>query len=410
MLNQHYTYFQAHGVGLCHPGQWARIGGSYATDDAIGVGLSPWKTGMSRTLILWDFTDWNPDKREKLPSRNPIYFVVSPIPARGAATFDLRMRVSPDRDWKHLLEPYREHFQKTFGAVQYKADYRWIGTDYMNHSQAAIAPTNPYGFHGGHRRIDTAEGAKQFCDLHLAALKEGNGQGAIMWGMGGDDPRGGMYRPDFDVMPPEVDAQWPTIQQRFKEAGVKLGVCTRPRDMAVRDNWKTDSIIDINPLNEGHRAMIWKRFKTMIDKGCTLFYLDSFGNSYEDVILMKFLREKMGPDVLTFTEHQCDAIFPYSGGYSECTLDASDPAKAYYGVWSGTDNWEIYRWLTPGAQLASRVYQTKGKPPADMESPDHFYLSHHITTLLPAFDNKRAAALKGLQAEFLDEKGQWKQP
>jgi len=410
MLTQHITYFQAHGVGLCHPGQWARIGGSYANDDAIGVGLSPWRTGLNRTLILWDYTDWGPDKREKLPSRNLLYFVVSPIAPRGAQTFDLRMRVSPDRDWKHLLEPYREHFQQTFGAVEYKADFRWIGTDYLNHSQAAVSPTNPYGYHDGHRRIDTADGARQFCDLHIAALKGNGGQGAIMWGQGGDDPRGAMYRPDFDVMPPEVDAQWPTIRQRFTAAGLKLGVCTRPRDMAVRDNWKTDSIIEINPDNAGHRAMIWKRFKTMMDRGCTLFYLDSFGDSYEDVLLMRFLRAKMGPDVLTFCEHQCDAIFPFSGAYSESTLDATDPAKAGYGIWSGADNWEIYRWLTPGAQLASRLYQTKGRPPDNMESPDHYFLSHHVTTLLPAFENKRAAALKGLQAGFLDSNGQWLQP
>jgi hypothetical protein len=410
MLNQHITYFQAHGVGLCHPGPWATIGGSYAADDAIGVGLSPWRTGMNRTLLLWDFTDWNQGKREKLPSRNLIYFVVAPVPPRGAQTFDLRLRVSPDRDWKHLLEPYREHFQKTFGAVRYHADARWIGTDYLNHSVGAISPSNPYGFHGGHRRIDTADGARQFCDLHLGALKDNGGQGVIVWGQGGEEPRGGMYRPDFDVLPPEVEANWPTIAQRFKEAGLKLGVCTRPHDMAVRDTWKSDEIIDIDATNPGHRAMLWKRFKTMMDRGCTLFYLDSFGSSYEDVILMKYLREKMGPDILTFCEHQCDAIFAYSGGYSECTLDAHDPANAYYGVWSGTDNWEIYRWLAPGAQLAARLYQTNGKPPENMESPDHFFLSHHITTLLPAFDDQRAHALKGLEAEFLDAAGQWKQP
>jgi len=410
MLNQHISYFQAHGVGLCHPGHWAKIGGSYATDDAVGVGLSPWKTGMARTLLLWDYTDWNPDKREKLPDRNLIYFVVSTIPPRGAQIFDLKLRASPNREWKHLLEPYREHFQRTFGTVRYNADHRWIGTDYLNHSQAAVSPTNPYGFHGGHRRIDTVEGAKAFCDQHLAALKDNGGQGVIVWGQGGDDPRGGMYRPDFDVLPPEVVANWPAIQQRFKEAGLKLGCCTRPHDMAVRENWKSDAIIDINPENAGHRAMLWKRFKNMMDRGCTLFYLDSFGSAYDDVILMRFLRERMGPDILTFCEHQCDAILPYSGGYSECTLDASDPAKASYRVWSGMENWEIYRWLTPGAQLTSRLYEVKGKPPETLESPDRFFLSHHITTLLPAFDLKRAGALKGLQAEFLDEKGQWKQP
>lgn len=85
MQEQHITYFQAHGTGLCHPSHYSPIGGSYARDDAIGVGLSPWKTGAIRTLLLWDYTDWNPGKRELLPTRRLIYFVASPVPPRGAA-------------------------------------------------------------------------------------------------------------------------------------------------------------------------------------------------------------------------------------------------------------------------------------------------------------------------------------
>ncbi|MDQ2731985.1 MAG: hypothetical protein M3Y56_10025, partial [Armatimonadota bacterium] len=161
---QHYTYFQAHGVSLCHPSYWSPVGGSYATDDHVGVGVSPWNAGMTRTLILWDYADWNPDKREKLPQRNLIYFVVNPVPARGAATFDFKIRVSPNRDWKHLLEPYRDEFRSAYGLVQYKSDYRWVATDYLNRDQQAISPTNPYGFYEGARRIDRPEGAKAFCD------------------------------------------------------------------------------------------------------------------------------------------------------------------------------------------------------------------------------------------------------
>lgn len=410
MQVQHISYFQAHGAGLCHPGHWSKIGGSYATDNTIGVGTSPSRTGLMRTLTLWDYADWNPDKREKLPQRNLLYFAVSTIPPRGAQTFDFKLRVSPERDWKHLLTPYREHFQATFGEAQYKADFRWIATDYLNHSQQAISPQNPYGFHGGPRRIDTPEGAKAFCDTLIPPLQAANGQGVIVWGQGGDDPRGGMYRPDFDILPPEVETNWATLQQRFKDAGLKLGVCTRPRDMAVRLNWKSDQIISINPDDPGHCEMLWKRFKTMMDKGCTLFYLDSFGSSFEDVKLMRYLRAKMGPDILTYCEHQCDAIMPYSGAYSETTLDAEgDPAKAHYGVWSGMENWDIYRWLVPGAQLASRLYQVKGKPPEGFESPEHFFYGHHITPLVPSSDSKRMPPLKSTQPEFVDEKGQWKQ-
>ncbi len=58
---QHISYFQAHGLGLCHPSFWSKIGGSYAFDGTIGVGVSPWKTGWTRTLILWDYGSWEPD-------------------------------------------------------------------------------------------------------------------------------------------------------------------------------------------------------------------------------------------------------------------------------------------------------------------------------------------------------------
>jgi hypothetical protein len=410
MMTQHISYFQAHGVGLCHPSFWSKIGGSYAVDERIGVGLSPWKTGWNRTLLLWDYADWNPGKRESLPQRRLIYFVVAPVPARGSRTFDLRLRVSPDRDWRHLLEPYREHFQQTFGRVQYKADHRWIATDYLNHSQQAVSPSNPYGFHGGGRRFDRPEGIQSFCDQVIPALKEAGGQGAIVWGQGGDDPRGGMYRPDFDVLPPEVEAHWRILAARFHQAGLKLGVCTRPADMAVRQDWRSDEIISINADDPGHRAMLLRRFQNMIQKGCTLFYLDSFGADLEHVKLMRFLRKNLGPDVLTFAEHQCDAIMPYSGGYSETSFYAAKPGQGpQYRIWSGLENWEIYRWLAPGSQFASRLYQIESRIPDDFEPVDGFFFRNQVTPLVPVGDFRRLSAIKAAWPRYLDPAGNWKQ-
>ncbi len=401
MPTQHSSYFQAHGIRLCHPGEWQRIGGSWAADEELGVGTSPWNTGLTRTLTLWDYRSWEPDKRERLPDRLLIYFIVSPIPARGAATFDMKLRVSPDRDWKHLLEPYRAHFQRTFGPVQYKADFRWIATDYLNHSIAAISPENPYGFHGGHRRIDTAAGAAAFCNTVLEGLRAGNGQGVIVWGQGGEDPRGAMYRPDFDILPGPVEANWALSAKRFHEAGRKIGVATRPRHIAVRADAKEDQIIDINPDDEGHREMLWRRFKNMTGRGCTLFYLDSFGDSFEDVKLMRFLRTRLGPEILTFAEHQCDAIFPYSGGYSETTFEpAQGSGPPSYRLWSGQTEWEVYQWLAPGSQMAARLYEVKGKIPADFEPIDHYFLGHGIMPLVFVDDFSRAPALKSFQESF----------
>ena len=406
---QHISYFQAHGVGLCHPGHWAKFGGSYAIDSQVGAGTSPWSTGMMRTLTLWDYGSWARDKRLKDPNRRLIYFAVSPIGPRGAATLDFRLRVSPKRHWKHLLAPYREHFSKTFGPVSYKSDHRWIATDYLNHSQRAVSPTNPYGFHGGHRRIDTDAGAEAFCGKIIGNLKGAGGQGVIVWGQGGDDPRAGMYRPDFDVLPPEVEARWGQIAKQFKQAGLKLGVCTRPRHIAVRSTWKKDRIIDINPDDPGHREMIWKRFKNMIDKGCTLFYLDSFGASFEDVKLMQFLRKKMGPDILTFAEHQCDAIMACSGGYSETSFSlGKDNKPPHYRLWSGVRNWEIYQFLAPRSQMASRLYQGQKDIPKDFKAADEFFFANRITPLLPTGTTQRLTQIKDRQARYMTKQGKWK--
>jgi hypothetical protein len=406
MRQWHSTYMQANGIAVCHPSSFSPVGGSYAQDGAVGVGLSPWRTDFAQTLFLWDFTDWNLGKREKLPSRRLMYFVADPIPARGARTFDMRLRVSPNVDWHHLLEPYREHFQATFGDVRYKADYRWIASDYLNHSQKAVSAKNPYGFHES-RRIDTAKGVAELCDAVIPVLRQGNAQGLLLWGQGGDDARGGMYRPDFDVLPPEVEAQWPVLVRRLREAGLKLGVCTRPRHMAVRQDWRKDQIIDINGADPGHQEMLYRRFQNMIERGCGMFYLDSFGGAFEDVKLMRVLRQKLGADVLTFCEHQCDALMPYSGGYSETTLHA-DEQPPRYRLWADESDWEIYQWLVPGAQMISRLIETKGKLAADIEWPEQWFFERRVTPLLPVANFARAGKTAALQAEFLTDPKTWK--
>lgn len=70
---------------------------------------------------------------------------------------------------------------------------------------------------------------------------------------------------------------------------------------------------------------------------------------------------------------------------------------AHYRVWSGLDKWEIYRWLCPGSELAARLYEKKVQPPADLETPDEFYVRHAIIPLVPVNDFSRAPAIKVLQ-------------
>ena len=117
---------------------------------------------------------------------------------------------------------------------------------------------------------------------------------------------------------------------------------------------------------------------------------------------MRFLRSRLGPGILTYAEHQCDAVLPYTGGYSETSFDpAQGSSPPSYRLWSGQTEWEIEQWLAPGCQMAARLYEIKGKIPADFESPDHYFLSHQITPLLPADDFARVTALNDLQKQFL---------
>jgi hypothetical protein len=409
--------FDAYGLSVCHPGWFAKIGGTYVVDDEIGVGTTPWNTGWTRTVVLWPITDdWYhayKNEREKmarkqLSYRMPTYVVVSPVPARGSRTFDLKLRISADRDWKHLLEPYREHFRKTFGPVRYKADYRWIGMTCLAPTGKPVTPANPYRYIDW-ARFDRPEGMRQFADGVVKSLKQSGGQGILIWAAGGDDVRGALYRPDFDVLPPEAEANWPIMAESFRKAGLKLGVATRPSQLAVRYDWKTDTIIDLNADDPGHREMILRRYQNMIDKGCTLFYLDSFGCALENVKLMRFLREKLGPNVLTFAEAPCDALMPYSGAFCNLDFRGGNPGgKPRYQLGPPPEEWEIYQWLVPGLQALDRVFGNKeGKIPQGFEPPGEFLYRHHVTPLLQDFGMNVETGKT--QSRYLDASGGWKQ-
>lgn len=405
MLGWHVSYLQHVGLAICHPGFYARIGGSYGTDSVYGVGVSPWQTGITRTFIQWD-RNWGIQDGEKdLGPRMLGYYVPSAVPAGGARSYTLKLRVSANTDWKHLLQPYKDHFLATYGPVKYTVDRRPIAQSCVNKNVESIGPNNPYGFHDGARRLDLAEGVKALIDWQIPALKAANGQGVIFWGQGGEDPRGAMYRPDFDILPPAVEENWKTLRKAFDDAGLRLGVAARPGEIAYRMNWKQDGTLLINPDDPAHLEMMWRRFKHMMDLGCTMFYLDTFGTSLEDVKAMRYYREKMGPGIQTFVEMHCDAMLPYTGVYLHTRYD-----KGFSVMWIDLHTWDVFRWLCPGVGSAAKldVYPL----PKDV-APGAQYrwlYQHDMTPLENDYMLQNGAkSLNALQAEFIDAQGQWKQ-
>lgn len=407
MVSQDPGWLKAHVEGFrgFHPSFENRIGGSYATDETFGVGLTPLNSGLAHTGFFWWGDQAGPN------ARRMVHIRPQEISPGGARSFEMLMRISPNRDWKHLLDPYRQHFTKTFGhptigAVHYKADFRPMA--FMSIADTpSITPDNPYGFHGDARRVDLPGGMKKFCDMVVPGLVEGNGQGMIIWALGGWDQRGAMYRPDFDVLPPEVERNIPQMREAFEKAGVRMGVCTRPGEIAFRGTWKEDGTVRINPEDPQHLAMMWGRFKRMIDQGFTLFYLDTFGESLDDVKAMQFYRQKMGPEIQTFVEHPCDITLAYSGAYMELNYD--EKAKGYAIMWGLDRFWEISQHLLPGVQAAAVSRVDENKLPAGFERPSHYLMRKHIAPFIHDYQIKgHAEELRAITDEFLDTHDTWR--
>jgi len=118
----------------------------------------------------------------------------------------------------------------------------------------------------------------------------------------------------------------------------------------------------------------------------------------------------MGPNILTFAEHQCDATLVYSGGYSETSFVLGKKGKtpAHYRLWSGVRNWEIYEFLAPGSQMSSRLYMGQNDIPKNFKTADEFFFSNRITPLLPTGASKDLTQIKTRQSKYISKEGQWK--
>ena len=396
----HHSYLQAAENNIFHPNHNNQIGGTWGVGEGFGVGTSPAPVRMVQTLTHWEYGDWN--ERAQGPVRWLAYFRRCEIPPGGAMRLGLRLRVSTRTDWRHLLAPYKAFFRETCGRFQYDTtDNRPIVMACINHSQRAIGKDNPYGFHGGHRRVDLAKGARAFADETIRILKAARGQGTLIWGLSGDHPRGAMYRPDFDCLPEEVLQNWPTIVRRYQEAGLKIGVCTRPRHIPWPETYHKDTVVDLNPADPRHLELLWKRFKTMIDRGCTLFYLDSFGSAFVDVQIMRYLRRQMGPGIQTYAEHPCDAIAPLTGFYTETDAHKDEEdgrQREVYQPRTSLRFLEICRWLLDGPVPAV----SRGGPVA-------WRFEHQITPLLPDYGaDERFRAVGDLVTKHQDRSGRWR--
>jgi hypothetical protein len=395
------NYIQNIGIKYAHPSHYVRMGGTHASDQHFGVGATPWKTGLTRSLLLWE------TKNASNSYRALRYLVPSKLPMGGAMTIQMVLRVSRDRDWKHLLKPYQQHFVQTLSTIQYDANHRPF-VQFAAVDKALVASNNPFGFNGNHRRFDTVGGTISFGRMVMPGLHKSQAQGVMFWALGGYDQRGAMYRPDFDIFPKAIEDNLPLLRKIFADEGKIFGLCTRPGEMVLRANREQDMTLQINPDDSAHLEMIKRRFDRAVQLGFTAFYLDSFGCTLEDVKTMIYLRKHLGRSVQTYAEMPCDWILPFSGVYMETIVDpkSNEPMLAWFGEF---EFWEKFRYLVPDA--ASMTYKRLDESTVSIGtgSVDELLYRNHLTPMSEDWRiSKDAERLRMLNEKYLDDRGQWR--
>jgi len=317
------------------------------------------------------------------------------------------LRISRNRDWKHLLTPYQTHFRQTLPTIQYDADHRPF-VQFSSVDQNLAKKGNPFGFMENWRRFDTANGTILFGRMILPGMVKSQSQGVMFWALGGYEPRGVMYRPDFDIFPKQIEDNIPLLRKLLTDEGKKLGLCTRPGELVVPYDRDHDRSLPLNAEDPDHLEMLRRRFERAIDMGFTAFYLDSFGSSLEDIKTMIFLRKYLGRSIQTYAEMPCDWILPFTGAYVE--LQFEPKSNQYALSWlGGLEHWELLRFLVPEIGNMTKKRTDEKLLPNGVSSIDELLYRNRLTPMSEDWQiGSDADRLRALNDRYLDEHGKWR--
>ena len=208
-------------------------------------------------------------------------------------------------------------------------DHRPIGAIYLASSGIKV-PTNPRRWIVNEGKIDitTDEGKSSFreallklADASVNVLEDCHAQGMITWDPEGQEFLGACYYGDprlTSTLAPEMEFKGSSPSstvdayfQRFRAAGLKVGVCIRPQQITMFDGKPAQGVAD-----DEHAAKVLKDKIEYAKKrwGCTLFYIDSTVGKTHLALnpnVFKTVAEAY-PDVLLMPENESMRYFAYS--------------------------------------------------------------------------------------------------
>lgn len=256
-------------------------------------------------------------------------FIDRPIPPNGTDLYEVSIRFGrQDATQAKMAPDLYKRFQETFPQEMKWPDHRPIGAIFLA-TAGQNNPGNPRGWFGdSHLNIDTPSGKADvrqrllvLADSAIAIMKNMNAQGAITWDIEGQkyanavsyvgDPR------MVNQLAPEITEAVDEYFQRFRNAGLRVGVTVRPQQFAISPDGRTavQSVVpDPGQLLIDKIAYAKKRW------GITIAYIDSNVNAKDANPMDPAVIQKVAaafPDVLLVPEHSDLRYYAYSAPYKE---------------------------------------------------------------------------------------------
>lgn len=173
---------------------------------------------------------------------------------------------------------------------------------------AALDTTTPAGIASFQARI------LAYADSSITYLKAMNAQGMVAWDIEGQQfPHATSYLCDptqLALLAPEMNAVADAFFKKFRDAGLKVGVCVRPQQLVVAPDLSSASQLDVaDPTN----LLISKIQYAKQRWGATMFYVDSNGGPSDPTDPGVFQRVLAAvPDILMIPEHNTLKYYAYT--------------------------------------------------------------------------------------------------
>jgi hypothetical protein len=290
----------------------------------IQLGL-PWALDRPKNTIFP--LTLNTGRVASFPDSYPV--IKRPIPPGGSDSFSFSLRFGPRGSTvESLAGDVYNRFASDHPERLRWVDRRAIGALFLS-TAATGWPTNPRGWLQDPKiDITTSTGLADlrrrvlaYADGSIAILKRMNAQGMITWDIEGQQyshPTSYIGDPRLvDLIAPEMDTIADEYFQRFRDNGMRVGVCVRPQTLVTSTNK-----ISVNqvPNADPTEVLLQKVAYAYKRWGATLFYVDSNVNADNPNPIGAEVFERLAhdfPEALFIPEHSRTQYYANTAPYRE---------------------------------------------------------------------------------------------